>query len=653
MDSDGYSDLTDLESDEYEESSKKKPGKKNAAKGGGYRIRNALKVPRATTYTAQALFDQMWNCDINVDPEYQRDVVWPEAKQIGIIDSIFRNFYIPPVIFCVKSFDDGTESKTCIDGKQRLTSIRRFMDGEIPHKDPLTNDKLWYKEPDKEKRGAKNPKLLPEKYRRLFANKQIVCVEYQDISDSDEREIFQRVQLGMALTPAEKLQVVNTDRATFIRELLSAHLKDEGSLAGEAIEWDRSRGNDFRCIAQAVYCMDKWGEGLKTQGTIVQLEKWLNAAQPLSPTLRSNVEDTFRVFSDLVEDPKLNKVFKSPAKVSPVEFISIGLLLFAKKDSMSLAQLSAAIGQMRSHVRREHVDIRANGRVQKTMLDFIALVKPARIAGDSGKVAGSALGQRLKRKRESDEEGELVVAKAKKEPPTAAVPKPPPLTLKLKPTPKQPNPPTPVAHDRMAALRAAKNATAASSSQPLLPPPPPPPTNGNHSSQGQQPPQMLPSPGRSFSFSNSSFIHHQQQQQQHHPHPLDPHATRPADPRPPPSSAPSTYSNTHMTNGSAEYGGRPPSSSSSSNMNNDRYADSPRGPPPPPPPPHSASSMGGGGASRGREYGQEVYARHHDPRERDYNNTWDRDWERERYAAPPPHPPVSGRRGDGGWGPRR
>ena len=27
------------------------------------------------------------------------DIVWPEAKQIGLIDSILRNFYIPPVIF--------------------------------------------------------------------------------------------------------------------------------------------------------------------------------------------------------------------------------------------------------------------------------------------------------------------------------------------------------------------------------------------------------------------------------------------------------------------------------------------------------------------------------------------------------------------------
>lgn len=27
------------------------------------------------------------------------DVVWSEVKQIGLVDSIFRNFYIPPIIF--------------------------------------------------------------------------------------------------------------------------------------------------------------------------------------------------------------------------------------------------------------------------------------------------------------------------------------------------------------------------------------------------------------------------------------------------------------------------------------------------------------------------------------------------------------------------
>ncbi|TFK19227.1 hypothetical protein FA15DRAFT_709187 [Coprinopsis marcescibilis] len=72
----------------------------------------------------------------------------------------------------------------------------------------MTAEKLWYKDMPTGKRR----KIIPDKLRRVFAGKQIVCVEYQDITENDEREIFQRAQLGMGLTPAEKLQVINTPR---------------------------------------------------------------------------------------------------------------------------------------------------------------------------------------------------------------------------------------------------------------------------------------------------------------------------------------------------------------------------------------------------------------------------------------------------------
>jgi len=62
----------------------------------------------------------------------------------------------------------------------------------------FTNEKLWYKDVGTSGKGTKK-KLLPEKYRRLFANKQIVCIEYQDITDDDEREIFQASRLLILL----------------------------------------------------------------------------------------------------------------------------------------------------------------------------------------------------------------------------------------------------------------------------------------------------------------------------------------------------------------------------------------------------------------------------------------------------------------------
>lgn len=55
----------------------------------------------------------------------------------------------------------------------------------------LTGEKLWYKDVQVTGKGSRARRLLPDDTKKIFANKQIVCVEYQDITDADEREIFQ------------------------------------------------------------------------------------------------------------------------------------------------------------------------------------------------------------------------------------------------------------------------------------------------------------------------------------------------------------------------------------------------------------------------------------------------------------------------------
>ena len=45
--------------------------------------------------------------------------------------------------------------------------------------------KYWYK-----LKAGKPGKQLPPKYKRMFSNKQIVCIEYMEITEDNEREIF-------------------------------------------------------------------------------------------------------------------------------------------------------------------------------------------------------------------------------------------------------------------------------------------------------------------------------------------------------------------------------------------------------------------------------------------------------------------------------
>lgn len=63
--------------------------------------------------------------EIDLEPEYQRDVVWTEARQEALIDSLFHNYYIPPILFALRLEDDGSEKRTC-SKSQSKSLFRKF-----------------------------------------------------------------------------------------------------------------------------------------------------------------------------------------------------------------------------------------------------------------------------------------------------------------------------------------------------------------------------------------------------------------------------------------------------------------------------------------------------------------------------------------------
>ncbi|KAJ3814063.1 hypothetical protein F5876DRAFT_73302 [Lentinula aff. lateritia] len=405
------SELTDLiydeledEGSDYTKTTRTKSLRKQAAPATDYKLQKTLKPPRATTYTARALYEQIYNSDIDLSPEYQRDVVWTKEKQTNLIDSIYRNYYIPPIIFAVSIDDDGAERRTCIDGKQRLTSIQLFMDGMIPHRDPITGQKYWYKISQSPNASEKKQQVLPDKLQTMFANKQIVCVEYSELSDLEERDIFKRVQQGMALKPSEKLGVLSTIRTVFIRDLLKNYVTDDtlGS-----IPWETSRGGDMRCFSHAVYCMERWSENpeeVKDHGTLAKMEKWLAGSHDISDVVKKRISDTYDAFVKLATTPKYSSPFREYKKVSPAEMVFIPLLIFVhgilppEELRYSRWELCTEIMNMRRAVREVYDDVRMNGRVGKFLAEFIKKIEP--------KVLETVKPAKIKRKRIFKEEND-------------------------------------------------------------------------------------------------------------------------------------------------------------------------------------------------------------------------------------------------------
>lgn len=51
-----------------------------------------------------------------------------------------------------------------------------------------------------------NKRILNDKFKRRFLLQELLCAEYSDLERKQEEDLFSRVQLGVPLTPAEKLR---------------------------------------------------------------------------------------------------------------------------------------------------------------------------------------------------------------------------------------------------------------------------------------------------------------------------------------------------------------------------------------------------------------------------------------------------------------
>jgi uncharacterized protein with ParB-like and HNH nuclease domain len=101
---------------------------------------------KSNTMTISSLNEGRILDKFNLDPEYQRKSVWSDEQQSLLIDSILKNIPIPPIFLRENIDKKGKTSFEVIDGKQRLSSIFKFIDNEIStiddDNDPLHESEL-------------------------------------------------------------------------------------------------------------------------------------------------------------------------------------------------------------------------------------------------------------------------------------------------------------------------------------------------------------------------------------------------------------------------------------------------------------------------------------------------------------------------------
>ena len=71
-----------------------------------------------------------------------RPYVWDVKMQHKLLDSILQGYYIPPII-CSHSITEDRKERLCVmDGGNRITTIRKILNGEIRELTEEERDKI-------------------------------------------------------------------------------------------------------------------------------------------------------------------------------------------------------------------------------------------------------------------------------------------------------------------------------------------------------------------------------------------------------------------------------------------------------------------------------------------------------------------------------
>lgn len=101
---------------------------------------------KSTSITISVFYENYQLGKYNMNPEYQRDDnVWETPQKSFLIDTILKNFPMPP-IFLEQRIEQSTGKTTydVIDGKQRLSTIVAFIEGNVSLPNTFGNDEYGY-----------------------------------------------------------------------------------------------------------------------------------------------------------------------------------------------------------------------------------------------------------------------------------------------------------------------------------------------------------------------------------------------------------------------------------------------------------------------------------------------------------------------------
>ena len=222
-----------------------------------------------------------------MDPDFQRDFIWPEDKQSKLIESVLMRIPLP--VFYIAENPDG--KMVVVDGLQRLSTFDNFVNGGL-RLNLLDQSEIHRK---------RFTELSPKLQNRVEDCNLILYIIDAKAPERTRLDIFERVNSGIPLSRQQMRNCLYTGQATqFVKEEAEKALFIEAT--GRSLNKAQMRDREFvnRFCGFQLLRVDEYNGDMDffLAETLTHMNQQLDslALQELSEQLRVGLANNYNVF---------------------------------------------------------------------------------------------------------------------------------------------------------------------------------------------------------------------------------------------------------------------------------------------------------------------------------------------------------------------
>lgn len=198
-------------------------------------------------FSLKQIVDLIKDGDIELNPNFQRHFIWDNTRQSRLIESIFLGLPLPSIY--LSQYDDGR--LTIVDGLQRLSTIKRFMDNKLR----LSN--LEYLQDCNGLTYSQLGQVLSPLRIRRFGQTQIMCfvIDYRSPSRL-KYDLFKRLNTGGK--PLNNQEIRNCLSRPHLQQALSEMVNSEAFKKATSNSIKSTRMEDQESALRFIYFYDNY-----------------------------------------------------------------------------------------------------------------------------------------------------------------------------------------------------------------------------------------------------------------------------------------------------------------------------------------------------------------------------------------------------------